>query len=327
MREQILRFLMQNPEAYYSGEQMAQLLHVTRAAIWKHIDALKKMGCEIECKPNRGYRLLHIPDVLQPEILSIYDFAGSMKSYDLKAVESTPSTNELAKQLGAKGTGERTVVMTEIQTEGKGRMGRTWCSEKGSSLLFSLLLRPLISPIHASKIGLIAGVAAAQAIKECTGADARLKWPNDVLIGRRKVCGILTEMSTECDTIEYLVCGVGINVNQAAFPEELMTIATSLRLETGRTYVRGQLLLAFLAAFFERYDAWIKTDDFTPVIADYTMYSMLVGETVSVDNHREKLSGQCVGFDKDGFLVLLKDGKRQRIMAGDVSVRSENTYV
>ncbi len=327
MREQILRLMMQHPETYYSGEQMARLLHVTRAAIWKHIDALKKMGCEIECKPNRGYRLVHIPDVLQPEILGIYDFSGLMKCCDFKVVESTPSTNELAKQLAAKGAVDKTIVIAESQTEGKGRMGRTWQSEKGSSLTFSMILRPQVSPVHASKIGLMAGVSVAQAIHECTEADAKVKWPNDVLIGKKKVCGILTEMSAECDTIEYIVCGIGINVNQTSFSDDLMAIATSLRQETGRDFVRGQLLLSFLTAFFEHYDAWMQKGDFTPVITEYTKQSMLVGQTVTVDNHGEKLTGLCVGFDKDGFLVISKDGKRQRIMAGDVSIRSENTYV
>ena len=327
MREQILRFLMQNPEAYYSGEQMAQMLHVTRAAIWKHIDALKKMGCEIECKPNRGYRLLHLPDSLQPEILSIYDFSGLTKRCDFKVVETTPSTNELAKQIASKGAKSHTVVIAETQTEGKGRMGRAWISEPSQSLTFSLILRPSVSPVHASKIALMAAVSVTQAVRECTGTDPKVKWPNDVLIGRKKVCGILTEMSAEFDTIEYVVCGIGINVNQTSFPDELMPIATSLRMETGRLWFRGQLLLSFLTAFFERYDAWIQTEDFTATVTDYTHDSMLLGEMVTVDSHGEKTTGQCVGFDKDGFMVIAKEGKRYRIMAGDVSVRSSGSYV
>jgi BirA family biotin operon repressor/biotin-[acetyl-CoA-carboxylase] ligase len=229
--------------------------------------------------------------------------------------------------LAAKGAKDNTIVLTENQTEGKGRLGRSWSSEPKVSLTFSLILRPPVSPVHASKVAMIAGIAVAQAIRECTGADAKVKWPNDVLINKRKVCGILTEMSADCDTIEYLVCGIGINVNQTVIPDELRHIATSLRLETGRLLIRGQLLLAFLTAFFDRYDAWIKNEDFTPIVTDYTKDSMLLGEMVTIESHGEKTTGQCVGFDKDGFLVIEKDGKRRRIMAGDVSLRSEGTYV
>lgn len=327
MRDQILKFMLQNPEAYYSGEQMAKALGVTRAAIWKHVDALKKMGCEFDSKPNRGYRLLLLPDILKPEILSTYDFSGITKQCAFKVVDQTDSTNELAKQLAFKGATHPTVVVAEEQTAGKGRMGRAWSSQKGDSLTFSLILRPTMSPIHAGKIGLIASIAVAKAILEFAGADAKVKWPNDVLIGRRKVCGILTEMSAEYDSIEYLVCGIGVNVNQAAFPSELSAIATSLKIETGRTFVRGQLLLTILTNFFEYYDVWVKTGDFTPVITEYTKLSMLVGQTVTVHNHGARITGRCIGFDKDGFLVISRDGKRRRIMAGDVSVRSSQTYV
>ncbi len=327
MREQILKFMLQNPEAYYSGEQMAQALNVTRAAIWKHVDALKKMGCEFDSKPNRGYRLLHLPDILKPEILSTYDFSGITKRCAFKVVDSTDSTNELAKQLAFKGAQHPTVVIAEEQTGGKGRMGRVWSSTKGQSLTFSIILRPTMSPIHAGKIGLIAGVSVAHAISDFAGADAKVKWPNDVLVGRKKVCGILTEMCAEYDSIEYLVCGIGVNVNETAFTNELSGIATSLQMETGRTFIRGQLLLTILINFFERYDAWVDTGDFGPVITDYTRLSMLVGKTVTINNHGEKMTGQCIGFDKDGFLVISRDGKRRRIMAGDVGVRSGETYV
>jgi BirA family biotin operon repressor/biotin-[acetyl-CoA-carboxylase] ligase len=319
--------MLQNPDEFFSGEQMARQLNVTRAAIWKHIDSLKKMGCEFESKPNRGYRLLTLPDALQPEVMSTYDISGVIERYAFKYLESTPSTNTLAKLLASRGATNKSVVIAEAQTEGKGRMGRTWSSEPGLSLTFSIILRPPFSPIHASKAGLIAGVCVAESIRDLTGLAATLKWPNDVLIGRKKVCGILTEMSADCDTIEYIVCGVGINVNQTSFSSELMPVATSLKLESGRSIIRGQLLLAFLSAFSLRYDAWVKSEDFSQIVSEYTQYSMLVGQTVSIESHGEKTSGICVGFDKDGFMIVELEDRRLRVMAGDVSVRSEGTYV
>ena len=168
------------------------------------------------------------------------------------------------------------------------------------------MLRPHISPAHAGKIGQIAGVAIARAILEFTGADAKLKWPNDVLIGRRKVCGILTEMSAECDAVNFVVCGMGLNVNETEFSPELRQIATSLRLETGQEWIRGQILLTILTQFFERYDAWVDTGDYTPIVEEYTRMSMLVGKMVTVLSQRSKLTGQCVGFDKDGYLVIAR---------------------
>jgi BirA family biotin operon repressor/biotin-[acetyl-CoA-carboxylase] ligase len=327
MRERILRMMMKNPDAYYSGEQMAQSMNVTRAAIWKHIDALKRMGCEFDSKPNRGYRLLHLPDGLNQEILSTYDFAGVTKRLAFHTVASTQSTNELAKQLAQRGAMDKTVVIAEEQTGGKGRMGRSWVSEPGRALTFSLILRPRLSPIHAGKVGLIAAVSVAEAIRSQTGVNAMLKWPNDVLVAKKKICGILTEMSAEYDTIEHVICGIGVNVNTTNFPAELMPIATSLKMETGRTYVRGQLLLGILGNFADRYDAWVKTEDFSPIVAEYTRLSMLVGKAVSVESHGAKTQGTCVGFDKDGFMIVEVDGKRRRTMAGDVSVRSDDTYV
>lgn len=327
MREQILAMMMKNPQAYFSGEEMAKQLGITRAAVWKHIDALKKLGCTFDSKPNRGYRLLSVPDVLAPEILSTYDFTGITQRCKFKVVESTTSTNDLGKQLAAKGAEDGLVVLAEEQTHGRGRMARTWVGEKGQTLMFSLVLRPPIRPTDAAKIPLIAGLALSRAVEQQTGLDARVKWPNDVLIGNRKLCGVLTEMTAEWDRVEFIVCGIGINVNQRAFPKEIENIATSLYLQTGQEQARGHLLLAFLTEFFMYYDMWVKRGDFTKIVTAYTKRSMLLGEEVVIDLYGKKMAGTCIGFDRDGCLVIERDGKRKRIVAGDISVRSAKTYV
>lgn len=327
MREQILALLLQSPDRYISGEDIAQRLGITRAAVWKHMDALKKLGCELESKPNCGYRLVHVPDSLAPEILSTYDFSGTLKRCHFHYTQQTDSTNDLAKRLAAKGAPDVTVVVTEAQTHARGRMARPWTGEPGTSLMFSLLLRPRMRPTDAPKISLIAALAVARAIETQTGLTPKLKWPNDVLVDGRKICGILTEMSAECDGIEYIVCGIGINVNQKQFPLELRNIATSAYLECKRETSRGQMLLVFLTQFFALYDAYLATEDFAPVISEYAKQSALIGKTVSIEAFGKKSEGKCIGFDRDGCLVIEQEGKRKRVVAGDVSVRGEGIYV
>ena len=319
MRTRLLYMMMQNSDRFFSGEQLAEQFGVTRAAIWKNIEALKKIGCEFESKQNKGYRLTHIPDALAPEILGLYDFANVTERLAIKKLDVVDSTNRVAKTMAGTGTVKDMLIMAETQTDGKGRMGRIWFSEDGKSLVFSLLLFPHIPPADASKIALIAGLSMAETIRTMTGLDALVKWPNDVLINGKKVCGILMEMGAQIDRTEYVICGVGLNVNNRAFDASAGSSPTSLFLESGQEHSRTQLLVSFLADFYERFDAWYETGDFVPVISEYTRLNALQGKTVSVEFYGQKTAGEVLGFDKDGYMVIGVDGKKKRVMAGDIS--------
>ena len=328
MREEIVKMLLKSRDVYLSGEEIAQRLSISRAGVWKHIDVLKKMGCAIECKQNKGYRLTQMPDVLAPEILCAWDFSKTLEHVRVLHYEECGSTNDVAKQLAQKGEQGPCVVVSERQTGGRGRLGRPWTSDPGEGIYMSILLRPGIPLFDAPKISLIAGVAVSRAIEKVASVHPKVKWPNDVLIDSRKVCGILNEMSASTDAIEYLVVGIGINVNNRQFHGELMQKATSVRLEAGKEISRPQLLLAVINEFFSLYEGFEATMDFVPIAMEYSKNSAILGKQIEVVSYGNTESGVCIGFDKDGALVLqLRDGKKKRVVAGDVSIRGGSIYV
>lgn len=329
MRDKILALMIQNQIGYLSGEQIAAECGISRAAVWKHIDQLKKRGCVVEAKPNCGYRLVSLPDSLDPTIVKTFDFSGVLKNgVTLQHYEQLDSTNDMAKRLAAKGEADKTVIVAEEQTAGKGRLNRGWVSKKGANLMFSILLRPSFRPQDASKVPIVAAVAVAQSLRNFAKLDARVKWPNDVQVDGKKLCGIRCELGADFDQIEYLVVGIGVNVNQVVFPRDIADKATSVRAETNRTISRPQLLLSLLNDFFDVYEKVFEQGDFDSVIVEYTKMSILFQQEVTIQSGEKKTNGQCIGFDRDGCLILqTAEGRRIRVVAGDVSVRSEQTYV
>ncbi|MFR4008176.1 MAG: biotin--[acetyl-CoA-carboxylase] ligase [Christensenellales bacterium] len=259
--------------------------------------------------------------------MKTFDFSGLLKSgVTLKHFDSVDSTNEVAKRLAAKGETNKTVVVSEEQTAGKGRLNRDWVSKKGANLMFSILLRPDFRPQDASKVPIIAAVAVAQSLRNFAKLDAKVKWPNDVLVDGKKLCGIRCEMASDFDRIEYLVVGIGVNVNQVVFPRDIAEKATSVRGETNRTISRPQLLLSILTDFFDVYTKTFEEGKFDDVIVDYTKMSILFQEMVTVHAGDRETHGKCIGFDRDGCLVMQNEQNRRiRVIAGDVSVRSEKT--
>ncbi|MDL2224635.1 biotin--[acetyl-CoA-carboxylase] ligase [Eubacteriales bacterium OttesenSCG-928-M02] len=329
MRGRILRLLMTNPLGYVSGQEMARLLGVSRAAIHKHVEKLKNYGCDIDCKRNAGYRLISMPDILLPEIVETYRFTDGEAPYTIIHHHVVDSTNQTAKLLCVQGAEEGTVVVAEEQTAGRGRMNRGWDSQPGKGIYTSIILRPTMHPTQAYGLSIVAGIAVARAIAAQGLEDVGLKWPNDVQLNGKKLCGILTEMSATMDAMEYCVVGIGVNVNQDVFPEELASIATSVHMELGRQVPRGQVLAAILAEFFDLYQAVYVTRDlsFSTLIKEYNDLSVLLDTTVTVTIGNVKLEGTCVGFDTDGALLLEEaDGNIRSILAGDVSLRGAATY-
>lgn len=247
--------------------------------------------------------------------------------------ESTGSTNTDAKRLGEEGNPHGTVVVADIQTAGKGRRGRSWQTLAGTALSFTLLLRPDFVPDKASMITLVMALSVAEAVEKITGTETGIKWPNDIVMNRKKICGMLTEMTMtpEMDEIQYVVVGAGINVNNAGpeeFEEEVRPVATSLRMETGQQYGRVQLLDEVLRRFEENYAIFLETLDLSGLRERYQKHLLNMGAQVRVLDPAGEYTGTAEGIDMQGELIVVKDnGERTLVYAGEVSVRGLYGYV
>ncbi len=322
MKEIILRLLKERSPEYISGEEICRVLNVSRTAVWKHIQVLREKGYDIEARSRAGYLLTSIPDRLFPEEIGdglSTRFLGRSVCY----FESVASTNNIAKELAAQGAAEGTLVVAEEQTGGKGRLGRQWCSAKHKGSFFSFILYPPFAPTEANIVTLISAVALATAINNVTGVVAGIKWPNDLLLNGKKICGILTELSAEMERINYLVVGVGINVNQeeSDFPEEVRPVATSLKAQTGIRTSRVKLVQVFLREFEKWYDITLK-QGFTPVLARWKEMAVSLNCPVRIQMPNSSWEGWAEDIDKDGALLLrLPDGELKRVISGEVSLR------
>lgn len=319
MQEKILQMLREK-EGYLSGEQISKQLGVSRSAIWKAVNALRQEGYRIDSSTNKGYKLETIPDILTaPEIqhgLSTHTMGKKVVS--LKEVDST---NEEAKRQGAKGAPEGAVFLAEHQTGGKGRLGRKWVSLPGEGIWMSILLRPEIPPYEIPQITLLTGLAVCRAIRSVTGCDALIKWPNDIIIHGKKLVGILTELVAEADCINYAVTGIGINVNQKQFPNEISHKATSLFLETQRRWARAPLVQKILESFEEAYDSFLTEVSFD-FITPYKELCVSLGREVSVQRGEQVIRGRAADISKTGELVVqTPEGAFYPINSGEVTVQ------
>ena len=308
---------------HISGEELGRRLNMTRTAIWKRINRLRGLGYEIVSSPRRGYSLVSAPDLLFPEEI---EPGLRTKIFGRRIIfyQELSSTQDAAKELARQGAGEGTVVIAETQTHGKGRKGREWSSAPGQGIQISVILRPRLRPSQSIQIPLVAGVAVAQAIIEVTPLKPRIKWPNDLMIGRKKVGGILTEMNAEIDRIDYVVLGMGLNVNtpQNLFPGELRDIATSLAEESGGPVSRVRLVQSFLGEFEDLYEEF-TTSGFQAIRERWKTMSNTIGALVELSDMDEgKMKGRVLDMDAEGALLLEKEDKSiERILAGDVTLR------
>ncbi|WP_225409609.1 biotin--[acetyl-CoA-carboxylase] ligase [Stigmatella hybrida] len=316
--ELILGFLLEGGEDFTSGEALSSKLGLSRTAVWKHVEGLRGKGYRIEAIPARGYRLVEVPDRLTPlelnPLLTTRELGRTLHCHGTLA-----STNELAFRLAHEGAEHGEVVVAEQQTAGKGRRGRAWVSPPGLNLYFSAILRPELPPQHAPELTLVAAVALAEALREA-GAEAAIKWPNDVQINGRKVAGILTELSAEPERVHFVVLGVGVNLNSQRehFPEELQETATSVALELGRPVPRA----AFAAALWLRLEEWLARHQevgFGPVRQRWKELSCTLGQDVLVRTARLEFQGRAEDVDASGaLLVRTAGGVLERVLAGDV---------
>ncbi len=304
-----------------SGEELGKEFGISRTAIWKYVRELRCAGYQIESSPSKGYTFVSAPDIL---------FSGVIKS-DLETHifgqqviyhEEVHSTQDIAKTLASQGAVEGTIVTTEIQTGGRGRIGRAWKSLP-ESVCFSIILRPDIQPPEALKLPLIAGVAVAQAIQRVTNLSPKLKWPNDIFLQDRKVGGILTEMSAEMDRLDWVIVGIGLNVNapRESFSDEISEIATSLRIENSNPVPRVKLLQTLLAELEMLYVEF-REYGFEQIREKWKVLSNTVGEQVVISSSAGEMAGLAVDIDSDGALIIrTEDGSLEKIIAGDVRLR------
>jgi BirA family biotin operon repressor/biotin-[acetyl-CoA-carboxylase] ligase len=314
LQEKILDFLKRKQD-YISGDQIAQRLDITRQALWKHIQELKNLDYDIVAVPHLGYKLLSSPDRLFTfEVTKNLDteFIGR-KIYYFDAVSSTMY---VAMQLGIKGATEGTLVLAEQQTKGKGRLGRNWFSPKYKGLYLSLLLKPEIAPMDTAILTLLAAVSICEAVKVTTGLDTQIKWPNDILLHNKKVGGILTELNAEMDEVNFLIIGIGLNVNNDK--KTLVSGATSLKEQKKENINRISLLQEILRKIEINYLSF-KEKGAGQIIEKWREHNITLGRRIKVYSHKEHIEGEAVDIDMDGGLLLRRDsGVTEKVMAGDV---------
>lgn len=315
--------IKQGKDRYLSGKELAAKLGVSRTAVWKRIKRLKeRYGYPIESRPSQGYRLSqgHLP--FNDLSLSL-DLESSLIGRPLYFYHTVESTNDIAYKMAKDGYPEGTAIIADLQEKGRGRMGRRWQSPPGVNIYTSLILRPPISPLKAPQITFVSAIAVAETIKGfCPGLSPKIKWPNDILINYKKVSGILTEMNSEMDRVDFIISGIGVNVNMTEdmFLEDLRGIATSIKIETGITIDRVAFLKRLFIEFERQYIRYLN-EGFTPILESWRSFSCLDGKEVEVIQFEERLKGVVQGVDDEGAL-LLKDltGRISRVISGDVIV-------
>lgn len=319
MKNKILTILLGSNE-YISGQALAEELGVSRQAVWKGVNALREDGFDISSVPNKGYKLASAPGFLNAEAVKS-NLNTKLIGREIIVLDSVSSTNDHLKELGNNGCREGVVVAAREQTKGKGRLGRAWQSKRDESIAFSVLLRPKMAPYEASAVTSLAGLAICKALRETTGLDCKIKWPNDVLAGKKKLAGILTEMTAEFDAIEYIIIGIGINIDQAVFPEEIDYKATSILLETGRHYDKNRLL----AKFLDRLEDELTRNNLhmSPAsLHEYRDLCATIGRSVTFTRGTRRINGMAVGIAENGELkVMLSDGSVCSVSSGEVTVQ------
>jgi len=324
MDDEILRLLREPSDSFHSGEEISRRLKVSRTAVWKRVENLRASGYDIEASRRLGYRLVRAPDLLTPsEIKPLLKTKWMGKR--IHHFQTIPSTNTEAYQLALRGAPEGEIVIAESQEKGRGRLGRHWVSPPFLNLYLSVILRPEIPPSQASLITLMAAVAVAEAIERFSGLHPVIKWPNDILVENRKVAGLLNEIHSETDRIHFVILGIGVNLNmeKELLPKEIRGLATSLKMETGKSVSRKEFVPCLLGALEKCYTLFLREGG-KPVLDAWREKARLKGKPVKVTSFGETLLGRAVDIDAEGRLILeTEKGERKRIVAGDVEYKKE----
>lgn len=326
MKEEILR-LLRSADGYISGQELCNRFGVSRTAVWKAINQLKEAGYEIEAQQNKGYRLMAAPDLMtEAEIKSLMHTEWVAK--EVLYFDTIDSTNTKAQELAEKGYQSGTLVVADKQESGKGRRGRSWVSPSGTGIFMTLMIKPDINPNNASMLTLVAALAVAKAITSVTGEEVLIKWPNDIVVNGKKVCGILTEMNAQFDYINHIVVGIGINVHNESFPEEISQMASSLMIEAGgKRFHRAQIIAETMSYFEQYYDTFLKTQDLSALVREYDKLLVNRNKSVRVLDPKEPFDGKAMGITPKGELIVDTWESRKLVSSGEVSVRGIYGYV
>lgn len=327
MKTKILS-LLKDSDSYVSGQDICNYFGVSRTAVWKAINQLKKEGYVIEAVPNKGYYLKTSPDIFSySEIKSVLN--TKWIGEELYFFEEIDSTNTKAKQLAETGASSGTLVVSNMQTSGKGRRGRHWDSPSDTGVFMTLILKPNMNPSKASMLTLVMALAVVKACNEIVeSSSCYIKWPNDIVLNNKKICGILTEMSAEMDYINHIVIGIGINANVASFPEELKEKATSIKIENENEVKRALLINRILVHFEQEYETFMQNKSLKEQLQEYNKFLINKDKEVTIIEHSNQYQGVALGIDEAGELLVKKeDGKVEAVYAGEVSVRGIYGYV
>lgn len=325
MRDKIIKVILEKGGQFISGEELSKQLGVSRAAVWKHIKSLREEGYNIESVNRKGYRLAEKPIDLLTSQNICHELRTNFIGRSIIHFDTIESTNDYGKEIAGKEL-DGTVIISEEQTKGKGRLGRNWHSKSGEGIWMSIILKPNMTPYKAPFITLIAGASIVKSLNEL-GIDTTIKWPNDVIINGKKICGILTELSAEIERINHIVLGIGINVKTIDFSPEISEIATSLQKE-GYNLSRVDIVKMILEQFEKLYIDYVENDNKKETIDICRKYSAVIGKEIYAIRGENKELVTCLDLDENGNLIVKKDnGEIVQIMSGEISIRGINGYI
>lgn len=328
MKYEVLHILKENNHKFVSGQLLSDKLGVSRTAIWKYMKSLKKEGYIIDSSSKKGYKLLNSPDILSFQEIQKY---LNTKNIAKKIIymEKVDSTNNKAKELASKGEDHGTLIIAEEQLGGRGRLGRTWCSPKFKGIWLSVILRPDIDPMQIPKITQIAAASVIETLKNFK-IDAAIKWPNDIIINNKKMCGILTEMNAEINKVHYVILGIGINANldREDFEKDILSKATSIKIETGLTLDRKCFIGTLMNKFEYLYEEFEQTQDIKSSIKICRDNSAVIGKVVRVIKGEDETFARALDLDENGGLIIqYEDGTHEALISGEISIRGLNGYI
>lgn len=311
--------LLNKEVGHISGQELSDQLGISRTAVWKHMNELKKDGYEIEAIQRKGYKILASPDKISENTLR-WGLGTQWIGHELHHYDQVESTQEVVHQLAKQGKPHGTVVIADEQVKGKGRMSREWDSPKGKGIWMSVLLRPNLPPVQAPQITLLAATVLARMIAERSALVPQIKWPNDLLINHKKVSGILTEMQAEQDTIQYIVLGMGMNVNQeeSEIPEDIRYKASSLKVESKKDWNIQQTVQHILRLFEETYERF-ESEGFASIKKEWEHFGYKIGEEVTISTMKKTWQATLVGIEPDGALrARRKDGEEEKLYSAEI---------
>ena len=326
MRDKILSILRDNMGEFVSGEALGKKFDISRTAVWKHISGLREQGYVVQAYQNVGYRLDSIPDLLLPAEVK-YNLKTTFIGKEIHYFDSTDSTNDVAVDLANEGFEEGTMAIAEEQTQGKGRMGRVWHSPYALGVYLSLVLRPIrVPPVYSTIFTMLSALAVADTVESLLKITPVIKWPNDVMIDGKKISGVLVQMKADPDTIDYLVVGIGVNLNQSKkdFPGKVGLSATSLKASSGEKVDRMKFLCSLLETFENYYLKVRDKNDYQSVKDRWLSLSGILGKKVVIKSLEGKFEGRVVEVGLGGNLgIKVKNGSIKEVYSGDiVSIRN-----